>query len=167
MDNPPRRTTGVYLQTSTTPFFLIPAGDSTHIPARGMPQTQQPSTHAAPPPTRSPRQCSSAVDSDQRSRPPSHPWKILRGSFRSRSTYSRRLSTATNAPSPAVSAVTNAARKFSDNDSQDSSSATPNNSTQLSDVRCTYVLSTLPKRTTPLIEPSLGQYSPVLACHRI
>ena len=30
-----------------------------------------------------------------------------------------------------------------------------------------YVLSTLPKRTTPLIEPSSGQYSPVLACHRL
>ena len=28
-------------------------------------------------------------------------------------------------------------------------------------------LSTLPKRTTPLIEPSSGQYSPVLACHRL
>ena len=25
----------------------------------------------------------------------------------------------------------------------------------------------LPKRTTPLIEPSSGQYSPVLACHKI
>ena len=31
--------------------------------------TQQPSTHAAPPPTRSPRQCFSAVASDRRSRP--------------------------------------------------------------------------------------------------
>ena len=30
-----------------------------------------------------------------------------------------------------------------------------------------YALSTLPKRTTPLVEPSSGQYSPVLACHRI
>ena len=30
-----------------------------------------------------------------------------------------------------------------------------------------YALSTLPKRTTPLIEPSSGQYSHVLACHRI
>ena len=30
-----------------------------------------------------------------------------------------------------------------------------------------YALSTLPKRTTPLIEPSSGQYSPVLARHRI
>ena len=29
-----------------------------------------------------------------------------------------------------------------------------------------YTLSTLPKRTTPLIEPSSGQYSLVLACHR-
>ena len=28
-------------------------------------------------------------------------------------------------------------------------------------------LSTLPKRTTPLTEPSSRQYSPVLACHRI
>ena len=33
--------------------------------------------------------------------------------------------------------------------------------------RYMYALSTLPKRTTPLIEPSSGQYSPVLACHRI
>ena len=32
---------------------------------------------------------------------------------------------------------------------------------------CLYALSTLPKRTTPLIEPSSGQYSPVLACHRL
>ena len=31
---------------------------------------------------------------------------------------------------------------------------------------CMYALSTLPKRTTPLIEPSSGQYSSVLACHR-
>ena len=30
-----------------------------------------------------------------------------------------------------------------------------------------YALSTLPKRTTPWIEPSSGQFSPVLACHRI
>ena len=30
-----------------------------------------------------------------------------------------------------------------------------------------YALSTLPKRTTPLTKPSSGQYSPVLACHRI
>ena len=30
-----------------------------------------------------------------------------------------------------------------------------------------YALSILPKRTTPLIEPFSGQYSPVLACHRI
>ena len=28
-----------------------------------------------------------------------------------------------------------------------------------------FALSTLPKRTTPLIKPSSGQYSPVLACH--
>ena len=28
-------------------------------------------------------------------------------------------------------------------------------------------ISTQPKRTTPLIEPSSGQYSPVLACHRL
>ena len=33
--------------------------------------------------------------------------------------------------------------------------------------RCMYALSTLPKRTTPLIEPSSEKYSPVLACHRI
>ena len=32
---------------------------------------------------------------------------------------------------------------------------------------CIYALSTLPKRATPLIEPSSGQYSPVLACHII
>ena len=32
---------------------------------------------------------------------------------------------------------------------------------------CTYAVSTLPKRTTPLTEPSSGQYSPVLACHKI
>ena len=32
--------------------------------------------------------------------------------------------------------------------------------------RSMYALSTLPKRTTPLIEPSSGQYSPILACHR-
>ena len=31
----------------------------------------------------------------------------------------------------------------------------------------TYALSTLPKRTTPLIEHSFGQHSPVLACHRL
>ena len=30
-----------------------------------------------------------------------------------------------------------------------------------------YALSPLPKRTTPLTEPSSGQYSPVLACHKI
>ena len=30
-----------------------------------------------------------------------------------------------------------------------------------------YALSTLPKRTTPLIEHPFGQYSPVLACHRL
>ena len=123
-------------------FSFIPASNSTPIPARGIPQTQQPSTHTAPPPTRSPRQCFPAVASDRRSRPPSHPWKILRGSFRSRSTYSQRLPTArtplrkesANASPSAVSAVINAIRKFSDNDSQDSSSATPNNSTKLSDV---------------------------------
>ena len=34
-------------------------------------------------------------------------------------------------------------------------------------IRCTYALSTLPKRTNPLIEPSFRQHSPVLACHRI
>ena len=33
--------------------------------------------------------------------------------------------------------------------------------------RCMYALSTLPKRTTPLIEPSSGQYSPFLAYHRV
>ena len=33
--------------------------------------------------------------------------------------------------------------------------------------RCLYALSTFAKRTTPLIEPSSGQYSPVLACRRI
>ena len=32
---------------------------------------------------------------------------------------------------------------------------------------CIYALSTSPKRTRPLIEPYSGQYSPVLACHRI
>ena len=47
---------------------FIPAGDSIPIPVRGMPQTQQPSTQAAPLPTRSPRQCFSAVASDRRSR---------------------------------------------------------------------------------------------------
>ena len=30
-----------------------------------------------------------------------------------------------------------------------------------------YALSTLPERTTPLTQPSSGQYSRVLACHRI
>ena len=35
-------------------FLFILAGDSNPIPVRGMPQTQQPSTHAAPPPTCSP-----------------------------------------------------------------------------------------------------------------
>ena len=117
-------------------FVLL--GDSTPIPVRGMPQTreqaQQPSTNAAPPPTRWPRQCFSAVASDRRCRPPSHSLEIRRGSFRSRSTYSRRLPTAPNTPSPIISAVINAARQFSDNDSQDSPSATPNNSPQLSDV---------------------------------
>ena len=29
------------------------------------------------------------------------------------------------------------------------------------------LLSTLPKRTNPLIEPASGRYSPILACHRI
>ena len=33
-------------------------------------------------------------------------------------------------------------------------------------IRCMCALSTLSKRTTPLIEPSFGQYSPVLVCHR-
>ena len=59
-------------------FSFIPAGDPTPIPVRGMPQTQeqtqQLSTHAAPPPTRRLRQCFSAVTPDRRSRPPSHPW---------------------------------------------------------------------------------------------
>ena len=58
------------------------------------------------------------------------------------STYSHRFPIArtplrkksANVSSSTVSAVINAIRKFSDNDSQDSSSATPNNSTQLSDV---------------------------------
>ena len=107
-----------------------------------MPRTQQPSTHAAPPPTRSPRHFFSAVASDRRCRPSSHPWEILRCSFRSSSTYSHRLPIArtpfrkesTNTSSSAVIAVINAIRKFSDNDSQDSSSATTNSSTQLSDV---------------------------------
>ena len=31
---------------------------------------------------------------------------------------------------------------------------------------CMYALSALPKRTTPLTEPSSGQCSPILACHR-
>ena len=39
-----------------------------------------------------------------------------------------------SAAAPPTAAAHNAARKLSDNDSQDSSSATPNNSTQLSDV---------------------------------
>ena len=142
VDSPPRRTIGVYLPTSTTPFPSSLPCDSTPIPVRGMPQTQQPSTHVAPPPTRSPRQCFSAVASDRRCRPPSHTWEILRGSFSSSSTYSHRLPIActplrkesANASSSTVSAVINAIRKFSDNDSQYSSSAIPNNSTQLSDV---------------------------------
>ena len=75
-------------------FSFMPAGDSTPIPVRGMPQTQRPSTHAAPPPTRSPKQCFSAVASGRRSQPLSHPREILRDSFRSRSTYSRRPPTA-------------------------------------------------------------------------
>ena len=33
--------------------------------------------------------------------------------------------------------------------------------------RCVSALSTLPKRTTPLTEPSSGQYLPALACHEI
>ena len=33
--------------------------------------------------------------------------------------------------------------------------------------RCMHAVSTLPKHTTPLIEPSSGRYSPVLACHKI
>ena len=33
--------------------------------------------------------------------------------------------------------------------------------------RCMYASSNLPKRTTPLIEPSSEQYSPVLVCHRL
>ena len=33
--------------------------------------------------------------------------------------------------------------------------------------RSMYALKTLPKRTNPFIEPSPGQYSPVLACHRL
>ena len=37
---------------------------------------------------------------------------------------------------------------------------------ELARKKCMYTLPTLPKRTTPLIEPSSGQYSPVLACHR-
>ena len=86
-------------------FSFMPAGDSTTIPVRGMPQTQRLSTHAAPPPTRSPRQCFSAVASARCSRPLSHPREILRDSFRSRPptaaahlqpppTYSRRPPTA-------------------------------------------------------------------------
>ena len=124
-------------------FSFIPAGDSTHILVRGMPQTQQPSTHAAPHRTRIPRQYFSAVASDlthgryfgvrSTAAPPA---------FRTRSTYSRRLPTArthlrresANALSPTVSAVINAIRKLSDNDSQASSSTIPNNSTQLGDV---------------------------------
>ena len=133
---------GYTYQHQPPQFSFIPAGDFTLIPVRGMPQTQQPSTHAAPPPTRSPRQCLSVFASDRRSQLPSHPWEILRGSFRSRSTYSRHLPTvrtplreeSANAPSPTVSAVINAIRKFFDNDSQDSSPPTPKNSTQLSEV---------------------------------
>ena len=34
-------------------------------------------------------------------------------------------------------------------------------------LRCMYVLSIIPKRTSSLTEPSSGQYSPVLTCHRI
>ena len=34
-------------------------------------------------------------------------------------------------------------------------------------IRSMYTLSTLPNRTNPLIEPSSGQYLPVLVCHRI
>ena len=155
VENPPRRTSGVYLPTSTPTshhqgiptninrsISLIPAGDFTPKPVRGMPQTQQPSTYAALPPTRGPRQCFSVVASDRRCRSPSHTWEMLRGSFCSSSTHSHRLPIArtplrkerTNAPSLTVSAVIDAARKFSDSDSQDSSSAIPSNSTPLSDV---------------------------------
>ena len=55
------------------PIFPIPAGDSTPIPVRCMPQMQQPSIYAAPPPTRCPRQYFSAVASDRRCQPqPKH-----------------------------------------------------------------------------------------------
>ena len=83
-----------YIYQHQLPHFpFISDGDCTPIPVRGMPQTQeqtqQPSTYAALPPIRSSRKCFSAVAPDRRSRPPSHPWEILRGSFRSRSIYSR------------------------------------------------------------------------------
>ena len=69
VDNPPRRPPGYICQHQPPQSSFIPAGDSTPIPVRGMPQTQQPSTHAAPPPTHCARQCLSAVTSDRRSRP--------------------------------------------------------------------------------------------------
>ena len=38
--------------------------------------------------------------------------------------------------------------------------------TRRNNFRCMYALSTLPKLTTPLIEPFSGEYSPALACHK-
>ena len=67
-----------------------------------MPQTQQPSTHVAPPPTRSPRRCFSSGCFRPALPPPSYTWEILRGSFCSSSTYSHRLPSETRLPTPSV-----------------------------------------------------------------
>ena len=48
---------GYTYQHQPPQFAFIPAGDFTPTPVRGMPKTRQPSTHAPPSPTRSPRQC--------------------------------------------------------------------------------------------------------------
>ena len=67
-----------------------------------MPQTQQPSTPAAPPPTRSPRRCFLSGCFRPALPTPSHTWEILRGSFRSSSNNSHRLPIETRLPIPSV-----------------------------------------------------------------
>ena len=141
VDNPPCRTTGVYIPTSTAPF---PSSLPAILP---------------PYPYEACHRRSSLPHMRLRLQPavlgnflsgcfrPTLPTPIphmrdTSASFRSSSTHSHRLQIArtplrkesANASSSTVSAVINAIRKFSDNDSQDSSSAIPNNSTQLSDV---------------------------------
>ena len=141
VDNRPHRTTGAYLSTSTRPIFIYPcrrlylyprtrhATDSVAFHTYGSasnPQTDAPDPHLTHGRYIGVRSAAAPFTAAA--------FQLQNHSFRSPSIYSRRFPTAPNAPSPTISTVMNAARKFSDNNSQAFSSATPNNSTQLSDV---------------------------------